>query len=158
LYLKHETKVWFEITTLLIPGENDSEHEIEALTQWVMDKLGADIPVHFTAFHPDWKMQDKPPTPPQTLIRARNIGINNGLRYCYTGNVHDPEGGSTYCYRCGSLLIERDWYELGKWRLTGDGKCMQCGSYVPGVINETPGHWGRRRIPVRIGDMGYSAS
>lgn len=150
LYLKHETKVWLEITTLLIPGANDSENEIEGLTQWVMDNLGPDVPVHFTAFHPDWKMRDKPPTSPRTLTMARDIGIKNGLHYCYTGNVHDRKGGSTYCHQCGTLLIERDWYELGKWQLTGSGKCRQCGTALAGIFNEKPGDWGRRRMPVQI--------
>ncbi len=151
IYLKHETKVWFEITTLLIPGTNDSQNEIEELTQWVMENLGPDVPVHFTAFHPDWKMLDKPPTPPRTLTMARDIGIKNGLHYCYTGNVHDRQGGSTYCHHCGAMLIERDWYELGKWQLTGSGECRQCGTALAGVFNEKPGDWGRRRMPVRIG-------
>jgi len=150
IYLKHETKVWLEITTLLIPGANDSQGEIEALTQWVMDNLGPDVPLHFTAFHPDWKMRDKPPTPSQTLIRARNTAVKNGIRYCYTGNVYDPEGGSTYCHNCGAMLILRDWYELGKWQLTENGECLKCGASLPGVFNGEPGHWGRRRLPVRI--------
>lgn len=150
-YLKHETDVWFEITTLLIPDENDSDAEIDAMTQWIGDRLGPDVPLHFTAFHPDWKMQDKPPTPPETLTRARRIGLANGLRYVYTGNVHDSVGGSTYCHGCGALLIQRDWYELGAWNLTGDGRCLQCGTPMAGVIAGAPGRWGRRRLPVRIG-------
>jgi len=151
MYLKHETQVWLEITTLLIPDANDSENEIEELTQWVVENLGPDVPLHFTAFHPDWKMQDKPPTPSSTLTMARAIGIKNGLHFCYTGNVHDLEGGSTYCHHCGALLIERDWYELGKWQLDNNGNCRQCGAGLSGVFNEKPGHWGRRRLPVRIG-------
>ncbi|MGH8321027.1 MAG: AmmeMemoRadiSam system radical SAM enzyme [Gammaproteobacteria bacterium] len=150
IYLKHETQVWFEITTLLIPGENDSENEIQALTQWVMGNLGPNVPLHFTAFHPDWKMQDKPSTPAATLDMARDIAIGNGVRYCYTGNVHDRAGGSTYCHQCGTLVIERNWYELGEWRLTDSGECRQCGTPLPGVFRGKPGHWGRRRIPVRI--------
>jgi pyruvate formate lyase activating enzyme len=150
MYLKHETAVWFEITTLLIPGANDSENEIEELTQWVVEKLGPDVPLHFTAFHPDWKMQDKPPTPSSTLIMARAIGFKNGLRYCYTGNVHDPEGGSTYCHHCGALLIERDWYKLGEWQLDDHANCRRCGNALPGTFNARPGHWGRRRVPVQI--------
>ena len=149
-YLKHETQVWFEITTLLIPGENDSDAELDELTQWVMQKLGPEVPLHFTAFHPDWKMLDKPHTPPATLTRARDIGVRNGLRYVYTGNVHDREGGSTWCHGCGTLLIERDWYELGAWRLDEQGKCRQCGEALPGVFNGPPGTWGRRRQPVRL--------
>ncbi|MGH8283004.1 MAG: AmmeMemoRadiSam system radical SAM enzyme [Gammaproteobacteria bacterium] len=154
VYLKHETRVWFEITTLLIPGENDSANEIQALTQWVMENLGPEVPLHFTAFHPDWKMRDKPSTPSTTLSMARDIAIGNGIRYCYTGNVHDRAGGSTYCHRCGALLIERDWYELGQWRLTDSGDCGQCGTPLPGVFHGKPGHWGRRRMPVRIETAG----
>ncbi|HET8551649.1 MAG TPA: AmmeMemoRadiSam system radical SAM enzyme [Gammaproteobacteria bacterium] len=149
-YLKHETDVWFEITTLLIPDENDSDAELDAMTQWIADKLGADVPLHFTAFHPDWKMRDKPATPPATLARARRIAINNGLRYAYTGNVHDSDGGSTYCHHCGALLIERDWYELGEWHLTDDGRCRDCGTRMAGMIDGAPGDWGRRRVPVRV--------
>jgi pyruvate formate lyase activating enzyme len=115
LYLRHETGVWLEITTLLIPGLNDSDAEIDAMTRWVAGQLGPDMPVHFTAFHPDFKMRDRPLTPPQTLTRARRIALDNGLRYAYTGNVHDPEGQSTRCHQCGTLVIERDWYRLGAW-------------------------------------------
>ncbi len=148
LYLKHETKVWFEITTLLIPGENDSEAEIEALTQWVMQELGADVPLHFTAFHPDWKMLDKQPTPPATLKRARAIGLKNGLRYVYTGNVHDRAGGTTHCANCGAALIVRDWYELLAWNLDTQGRCRKCGGACPGVFTDQPGRWGAQRRPV----------
>ncbi|MGH8120988.1 MAG: AmmeMemoRadiSam system radical SAM enzyme, partial [Gammaproteobacteria bacterium] len=109
-YLKHETKVWFEITNLLIPGENDSEQELQAMTQWIVEKLGPDVPVHFTAFHPDWKMLDKPETPAATLTRARNIALANGIHYAYTGNVHDTHGGTTFCSHCHKALIVRDWY------------------------------------------------
>ena len=123
LYLRHETSVWLEITNLLIPGLNDSDGEIDAMTRWVAGRLGPDVPVHFTAFHPDFKMRDRPPTPPQTLARARRIALDNGLRYAYTGNVHDPAGQSTRCHHCGALLIERDWYRLGAWGLTADGRC-----------------------------------
>ena len=149
-YLKHETRVWFEITTLLIPGLNDSDDEIENETQWLMQHLGPDVPLHFTAFHPDWKMTDRPPTPPVTLTRARNIAVKNGLRYCYTGNVYDRAGGSTYCHHCNAVLIERDWYELGAWRLTENGACQKCDTPLPGVFRGPPGCWGRRRLPVRI--------
>ena len=149
-YLKHETDVWFEITTLLIPGENDSEGELDQLSSWVMDRLGADVPLHFTAFHPDWKMLDKPSTPPATLTRAREIALRNGLRYVYTGNVHDRDGGSTWCHKCGTCLIERDWYELGEWRLDALGKCVNCGEPLPGVFAGRPGTWGRHRHPVNV--------
>jgi pyruvate formate lyase activating enzyme len=149
-YLKHETKVWFEITTLLIPDENDSNAELEQMTRWIADKLGPDVPLHFTAFHPDWKMRDKQRTPAATLTRAREIAIRNGLHYVYTGNVHDPVGSSTYCAACGTRLIERDWYELGEWRLDAQGRCLQCAAQLPGVFDGAPGTWGARRLPVRI--------
>ncbi|HWO99250.1 MAG TPA: AmmeMemoRadiSam system radical SAM enzyme [Methylococcus sp.] len=149
-YIKHETRVWLEITTLLIPGENDSEQEIEALTQWVMEKLGPDVPLHFTAFHPDWKMLDKPPTPPATLIRARQIAMKNGVRYAYTGNIRNKAGDSTYCHHCGQLLIGRDWYELSEWNLTPEGKCNRCGTPCAGVFEARPGTWGARRLPVNM--------
>jgi pyruvate formate lyase activating enzyme len=152
-YLKHETNVWFEITTLLIPGENDSEKEIEELTQWVMTHLGPDVPIHFTAFHPDFKMLDKPPTPPSTLTMARRIAVKNGIRYAYTGNVHDEEGGSTYCHQCGSKLIGRDWYVMTAWNLTDDGRCKVCGAACAGVFDGPPGRWGAKRLPVRLKDF-----
>jgi len=151
MYLKHETDVWFEITTLVIPGENDTDQEIEALARWVVDKLGPDVPLHFTAFHPDWKMMDRPPTPPATLMRAREIAIKNGVRYAYTGNVHDSKGGSTYCHNCGGLLIGRDWYVLSTWNLTGDGRCRSCGTQCAGVFEAQPGDWGAKRQPVYLG-------
>jgi pyruvate formate lyase activating enzyme len=150
-YLKHETSVWFELTTLLIPGENDSDAEVDALSRWVIEHLGPDVPLHFTAFHPDWKMLDRPPTPPATLSRARRIALDNGLHYVYTGNVHDPQGDSTWCAACGELLIGRDWYRLETWRLTPDGCCPVCGLACPGVLEARPGSWGRRRLPVRLG-------
>lgn len=151
-YLKHETKVWFEITTLLIPDENDSDAEIDAMTQWIAEKLGPDVPLHFTAFHPDWKMQDKPRTPGATLTRARAIALRNGLHFVYTGNVHDAIGSSTYCPSCSSRVIERDWYELGEWRLDEGGQCQVCGHQLPGVFAERPGTWGAKRMAVSISD------
>lgn len=149
-YLKHETKVWFEVTTLLIPGQNDSEKELEEMTQWAVENLGPEVPWHFTAFHPDWKMTDIPPTPAATLMRARRIAMKNGLRYVYTGNVHDEDGGSTYCHHCNTKLIGRDWYVLTAWHLDKDGKCKSCGTPLPGVFEERPGTWGARRMPVRL--------
>jgi pyruvate formate lyase activating enzyme len=148
-YLRCETDVWFEITSLLIPGENDSDAELHQMTEWVVERLGSDVPVHFTAFHPDYRMLDKPPTPPSTLSRARAIALEKGIWHAYTGNVHDPKGGSTYCHQCGKLLIERDWYELGEWNLT-DGKCLFCGTPCAGVFEEERGSWGPRRLPVRM--------
>jgi pyruvate formate lyase activating enzyme len=152
-YLRHETEVWLEITNLLIPDANDSDAEIDALTSWVVDRLGPDVPVHFTAFHPEFKMTDRPDTPPGTLTRARRIALANGVRHAYTGNVHDTEGGSTYCSGCGIRLVERDWYELGEYRLSGDGRCQSCGTRCPGVFEGSPGTWGRRRCPVQIPEV-----
>jgi pyruvate formate lyase activating enzyme len=150
VYLKHETTVWLEITTLLIPGENDSAAEIDALCRWVAEHLGADVPLHFSAFHPDWKMRDTPATPPATLHLARRIAQERGLRYVYTGNIHDPEGQSTYCHRCQAALIQRDWYDLAGWQLTADGHCANCGAACPGVFEARPGRWGRRRAPISM--------
>ena len=141
-YLRHETNVWFEVTTLLIPGENDSDAELHLATDWFAENLGADVPWHFTAFHPDFKMMDKPHTPPATLSRARKIARSKRLRYVYTGNVHDSEGGSTWCPGCGKLLIERDWYELGEWNLE-EGKCRLCGYTIPGRFEDLPRDGGR---------------
>jgi pyruvate formate lyase activating enzyme len=151
-YLKRETDVWFELTTLLIPGENDSSDEIEKMCQWVVDRLGPEVPMHFTAFHPDWKMRDTPPTPPDTLTRARGIALGQGVRYAYTGNVHDEGGGSTYCHHCGKRLIGRDWYVLSEWNLTAEGACNGCGTPLAGVFEARPGDWGARRLPVRLAE------
>ncbi len=147
LYLKHETTVWFELTTLLIPDENDSDQELAAMSAWIMDNLGPDIPLHFSAFHPDWKMRDKPRTPASTLTRARKIALSHGLRYVYTGNVHDTEGSSTYCHNCGLRLIERDWYQLGEWNLE-EGYCKRCHTPLPGHFETSPGDWGAYRLPI----------
>jgi len=149
-YVKRETSTWLELTTLLIPGQNDSDAELDAMTCWIVEHLGPDVPLHFSAFHPDWKMRDLPPTPPATLRRARELALGNGLRYVYTGNVHDRLGGSTWCHRCGALLIERDWYALGHWGLTPSGDCAECGEPLPGVFATEPGHWGARRQPLRL--------
>jgi len=149
-YIRHETNVWLEITTLLIPGHNDSDQELQEMTRWIVDRLGPDVPLHFSAFHPDWKMRDVPPTPPQTLTRAREIALQNGLHHVFTGNVHDSAGQSTYCPSCGKLLIERDWYELGQWHLDAHGHCAYCGAPVAGVFEAQPGSWGGRRQVVRM--------
>ncbi len=152
-YLRHETDVWVEITTLLIPGENDSAVEVEALSQWIMDNLGPDVPLHFSAFHPDYRMTDTPATPAGTLHRARDIARANGLRYVYTGNIHDKSGGSTYCHACGECLIGRDWYALSDWKIE-NGHCAACGTAVAGHFDTGPGGWGRKRQPVRISAFG----
>jgi pyruvate formate lyase activating enzyme len=158
-YLRHETNVWFEVTTLLIPGENDSDDELHRASGWFVENLGPDVPWHFTAFHPDFKMLDKQHTPPATLTRACEIARSKGLHYVYTGNVHDTKGGSTWCPGCGELVMERDWYELGEWNLevqsqTGlsasPGRCHFCGYEIPGVFEQQRGDWGARRLPVRL--------
>ena len=149
-YLKRRTRVWFEITNLMIPGLNDSEEETDAMTRWIVERLGPDVPVHFTAFHPDWKLRDRPPTPPETLRRARRIALANGVRYAYTGNVHDVEGGTTGCHVCGMALVVRDWFQVRDWRLTRDGRCPACGTPCAGVFDTRPGTWGARRRQVEI--------
>ena len=149
-YLKHETDVWFEITNLIIPGHNDSQEELDGLSSWVAAKLGPDVPLHFSAFHPDYKMRDVPRTPSKTLSRAREIALRNGLRYVYTGNVHDEKGGSTYCHHCGEKLIGRDWYILTTWNVEEGGQCQFCKTPCTGVFDELPGTWGAKRQPVRL--------
>ena len=156
-YLAHETEVWFELTTLLIPGKNDSEEEIENMTQWVVRELGPDVPMHFSAFHPDFKMLDVPRTPASTLTRAREIALRNGVRYAYTGNVHDPDGDTTWCPSCEQPLIVRDWYELHRYELLEDGRCRFCKAPVAGVFDTRPGTWGRRRQPVRLAQYAEAA-
>jgi pyruvate formate lyase activating enzyme len=150
-YLKHETRVWLEITTLLIAGLNDADAEIEALAGWVAARLGPDVPLHFTGFHPDFRMLDRPSTPVSTLARARAIARAGGLRHVYTGNVPDPGGQNTQCASCGTLLIEREGYELGAWNLGPGGVCGECGAACAGVFEPEPGRWGARRLPVRLG-------
>ncbi|MBX9636054.1 MAG: AmmeMemoRadiSam system radical SAM enzyme [Nitrosomonas sp.] len=150
-YLKHETDVWLELTTLLIPGLNDSSEEITAMSHWIMKELGSDVPLHFSAFHPDYKLDDIPPTPPETLIRARQIALDAGLHYVYTGNVHHIEGDTTYCPGCGSAVIARDWYEIKQYHLTAEGRCKNCNAAIAGRFEQFTGQFGRQRIPVRIG-------
>lgn len=150
VYLKQETDVWFEITNLIIPGENDSESELEEMTQWIVDNLGHDVPIHFSAFHPDWKMQDIPATTLETLINAREIAQKNGIHYAYTGNVHYEAGDTTFCHQCGKKLIVRDWYQLISWNLSAHGTCIYCGGSCTGVFEETPGNWGSRRQAVKL--------
>jgi pyruvate formate lyase activating enzyme len=153
-YLRHETDVWLEITTLLIPGRNDSDDELDAETAWIAAELGPDVPLHFSAFHPDHKMAEVPPTPAATLSRARRIALGNGLRYVYTGNVHDTEGGTTTCPGCGAAVAVRDWYEIRQYLLDDHGGCRECGMHIPGVYDGPAGQWGRRRLPVSIAGAG----
>ena len=161
-YLKHETSVWFEITDLLIPGENDSDREIDEMTQWVVKNLGEDVPMHFSAFHPDWKMMDKPRTPSETLLNARRIAINNGVRYAYVGNVHEHSAQSTYCHNCNDILIGRDWYLLSEWNVdighNNHASCSNCDAPIAGVFNGPAGDWGRKRVPLRFKQQDQGAA
>ncbi|MEQ9410852.1 MAG: AmmeMemoRadiSam system radical SAM enzyme [Fuerstiella sp.] len=150
-WLKHESDVWFEITNLIIPDANDSPDELRQMCDWILQAVGADVPVHFTAFHPDFRMTDRGRTPHETLLQARQIAIDQGLRFVYVGNVNDVQHQSTWCPQCGELLIERDWHQLGTWQLDGN-RCRHCGTVIPGHFEQTPGTWGRRRLPIRIGD------
>ncbi len=152
VYLKRETEVWFEITTLLIPGHNDSSEEISAMCRWLIKELGSDVPLHFSAFHPDHKMSDVPTTPPATLVRARDIALKAGLHYVYTGNVHNIEGDTTFCPGCHAPLIVRDWYEIKACRLGASGHCPDCGSAIAGRFGARAGNFGRRRLPIAMGD------
>ncbi|MBF0178248.1 MAG: AmmeMemoRadiSam system radical SAM enzyme [Magnetococcales bacterium] len=149
-YIHAKTDVWLEITTLLIPGENDSDAELESMTQWVATHLSVDVPIHFSAFHPAYRLQEKPRTPAATLTRARHIARNNGLRYVYTGNLHDPAGGVTHCHACGHQLIVRDGYTLLAWHLTHQGDCATCGTSCAGTFAAAPENWGARCVPVRV--------
>jgi AmmeMemoRadiSam system radical SAM enzyme len=150
VYLKKETNVWFEITNLIIPTLNDSEKEFHEMSEWIMTNLGPDVPLHFTAFHPDYKILDKPSTPFETLRKAREIALSKGLRYVYTGNVHDSQGSSTYCPQCKKLLIERDWFELGQYHLRNKNECAFCGTRIAGHFDPVPGRWGSKRVPVQL--------
>ncbi|MGE0708079.1 MAG: AmmeMemoRadiSam system radical SAM enzyme [Planctomycetota bacterium] len=148
-YVRHETDTWLEITTLLIPGENDGDEELARMCDWLVEALGPDVPLHFSAFHPDFRMTEKPRTPSDTLRRAREHARAAGIRHVYVGNVLDQERSSTYCGACGALLIEREWYELGAYRVRA-GACPDCHAPLPGRYDAAPGTWGRRRLPVRF--------
>ena len=149
-FIRHETEAWLELTTLLIPGENDSDAEITELSEWVLAHLGPEVPLHLTAFHPDWKMRDKPRTPPATLVRAWRIARHAGLRYVYTGNIKHPATQATYCHDCGTSVIGRDWYEITDWHLDEAGRCLSCGGATAGHLAPDHGTWGRKRQPVAL--------
>ncbi|MEJ2385020.1 MAG: AmmeMemoRadiSam system radical SAM enzyme [Xanthomonadales bacterium] len=144
-YLAKETETWLEITNLVIPGENDADDAFDRMTRWIAARLGADVPLHFSAFFPAWKLSDHPPTPVTTLRRARDIARMNGLRYVYTGNVRDETGATTWCPGCGAAVIRRDGYRLTDWALRPGGNCTSCGARVAGVFEARPGDWGARR-------------
>jgi len=154
VYIRHETDCWLEITNLIIPGQNDDPAELAAMCEWIVENLGPDVPVHFSAFHPDWKMMDIPATPHETLAHARRIALDAGIQFVYAGNVHDKGRQSTYCPNCAARTIGRDWYELSGWNVapvgnTG-GACASCGTRIPGVFDAAPGTWGRKRQPVKL--------
>jgi pyruvate formate lyase activating enzyme len=150
IYIKRETPVWLEITTLLIPGLNDSEKELRDLASWIVKNLGTDVPLHFTAFHPAYKLPEFPPTPLATLLKARRIALDGGIRYCYTGNMEDPEGETTFCHACGKKLIARNGFEITEWNLKEKIVCKFCGAICIGVFEDKPGNWGSKRLPVRL--------
>jgi pyruvate formate lyase activating enzyme len=150
VFLREKTKVWLEITTLLIPDENDSDAELDEMTRWLAANLGVDVPLHFSAFHPDFRLLDRPPTPLATLHRARAIARGNGLHHVYLGNIRDDDGAATYCAGCGEKLVGRVGYEITSWALTASGACQACGVACAGVFDGSPGAWGNRRLPVRI--------
>ena len=154
-YVAKETDVWLELTTLLIPDENDSDEELHQLCQWLREHLGTDVPLHFSGFHPDWKMKDKPRTPLGTLVRARDIALQYGLKFVYTGNVHDQAGDTTFCSGCHQPLIVRDWYHLVAWRLTPEGTCPNCDTPLPGKFEAEPGGWGAKRQVIRPAEFGH---
>ncbi len=148
-WLRNESDVWFEITNLIIPQANDDPGELERMCDWVLANVGNEVPVHFTAFHPDFRLKDRPPTPHETLIAAREVALKTGLNYAYTGNVVDPRRQSTDCPGCGELVIGRDWHTITAYHLAGD-RCGRCGHWIAGRFDEAPGHWGRRRMPVNL--------
>lgn len=149
-WVKRETDVWLEVTTLLIPGHNDGEEEVDRLCDFMVSELGPEVPLHLSAFHPDFKMMDRPRTPIATLQRAQRQARRHGLHHVYTGNVHDPAGQSTYCSGCDARVIERDWYQLGEYALDDQGHCRHCGTAMAGVFEGPPGDWGRKRLRVHV--------
>ena len=154
-WLKHESDVWFEITNLVIPDANDSDDELRQMCEWILESVGDDVPIHFSAFHPDYRMQDRPRTPHETLLRARELAIHAGLQYAYVGNVNDVANQSTYCHSCGELLIERNWYELGVYHLT-ENRCGHCQATIPGRFADGAGTWGRKRLPIKIANYQHT--
>lgn len=152
-YVATATDCWLELTTLVIPGHNDSDAELDALTAWVVEHCGPDVPLHFSAFHPDWKMRDVPSTPASSLVRACRIARANGVRYAYPGNVRDLEGDTTRCSGCGAALIVRDGYRIASYRLDEGGRCLACGTQLAGVFDGPPGSWGPRRLPIRLAEV-----
>ncbi len=156
VYLQRETDVWFEITNLVIPGANDDFDKIKKMCDWILTAIGPDVPVHFTAFHPDFRMMDRPHTPKETLVRAYEIAKSVGLHYPYVGNVRDDSCQSTYCPNCRNCVIQRNQYRLGRYDLSGN-RCGACGMEIAGRFGQSPGTWGPRRLPIRMKDFAVSA-
>ena len=148
-WLAKETACWVEVTNLVIPGLNDAEDETRRLSEWVLEHMGPDVPLHFTAFHPDYKMLDRPRTPARTLTRARELARAAGLRYVYTGNVHDRDGGATFCPSCGEKVIERDWFAIRAVRMEA-GRCAACGTRIAGHFEEPVRPTRGIRVPLGI--------
>jgi AmmeMemoRadiSam system radical SAM enzyme len=154
-YLVRETDTWVELTNLLIPNLNDGDDELRKMCDWILNELGDEVPIHFTAFHPDFRMLDRGSTPAETLQRAHGIAAESGLKYVYVGNAHDPQRQSTYCCQCSELLIGRDWYEIGQYHVEvesagGQGRCRFCKAALPGKFDHTKGNWGAKRVPIGI--------
>ena len=154
-YIRKQTFTWLEITTLLIPGLNDSPHELEAMSKWIVETLGPEVPLHLTAFFPSYKMSDHPYMSPELLRRARKIVLRSGLRYVYTGNIRDPKSESTYCHSCKKILIGRNDYNFTDWNLSEEGACKNCGTVCPGVFEAKPGTWGSKRTQIKLAARGY---
>jgi len=149
-YIKKKTATWLEITTLLIPGVNDSEQELRAMSEWIVKTLGRDVPLHLTAFFPTHQMPNHPPTPPERLIWARKIALRSGIRHVYTGNIEDPRGQSTYCHACKKVLIIRNRFEITGWDFKGKSRCKTCGAVCAGIFEERPGTWGSKRCQIQL--------
>ncbi|NLX56679.1 MAG: AmmeMemoRadiSam system radical SAM enzyme [Planctomycetaceae bacterium] len=155
-WLHRDTDVWLEITNLIIPGENDAPDELRRMCDWLLEHVGDEVPLHFTAFHPDFRMRDHPATPHETLLAAYELARSQGIKYVYVGNVHDPQHDSTYCPACGTLLIARNWHQVGAYHLR-DNRCAQCAAPIAGRFLDQPGEWGQRRLPVRIAQFARAA-
>ncbi|MDE3179377.1 MAG: AmmeMemoRadiSam system radical SAM enzyme [Acidobacteriota bacterium] len=132
--LRHETGVWFEITNLMIPDLNDGAEETKELCAWVLENLGDDVPLHFTAFHPDFKLRDRPGTPPETLHRARRIAMESGLKFVYEGNIYS-DGGNTVCPGCKRTVLKRWWHKVSDRRISEEGSCEFCGERIAGYFS-----------------------
>jgi pyruvate formate lyase activating enzyme len=148
-YLRHETNVWFEVTNLVIPEHNDTDETVRKMSEWIVSQLGPNVPLHFSAFHPNYRMRNVRPTARSALRRARDIAKRAGVRHVYLGNVHDREGDTTFCHGCGRKLIERNWYEIVDWALA-DGSCPDCLTKCPGVFEGKAGTWGARRLALKL--------